>query len=124
VPGTLIVQPADVLKQDTCHCIGVTPICHCRSSSISKRNVAARAVSVPKVLVRPPGQRQYEWVDLWESYVSSGWRMQTMRAGDFMLALLIARFHAAPTHTVFAIATWPVDLRMCRHSRASLVREA
>lgn len=25
-------------------------------------------VSTPKVLVRPPGQRQYEWVDLWESY--------------------------------------------------------
>jgi ATP-dependent Clp protease protease subunit len=28
------------------------------------------AVSVPKVLVRPPGERQYEWMDLWESYVS------------------------------------------------------
>lgn len=27
-----------------------------------------RAVSVPKVLVRPPGQRQYEWMDLWEAY--------------------------------------------------------
>lgn len=27
-------------------------------------------VSTPKVLVRPQGQRQYEWVDLWESYVS------------------------------------------------------
>jgi hypothetical protein len=27
-------------------------------------------VSVPKVLVRPPGERQYEWMDLWESYVS------------------------------------------------------
>jgi ATP-dependent Clp protease protease subunit len=25
-------------------------------------------VSTPKVLVRPQGQRQYEWVDLWESY--------------------------------------------------------
>jgi hypothetical protein len=28
-------------------------------------------VSTPKVLVRPQGQRQYEWVDLWESYVSA-----------------------------------------------------
>ena len=27
-------------------------------------------VSTPKVLYRQPGQRQYEWVDLWESYVS------------------------------------------------------
>lgn len=26
-------------------------------------------VSVPKVLVRPQGERQYEWMDLWESYV-------------------------------------------------------
>lgn len=26
------------------------------------------AVSVPKVLVRPPGQRTSEWVDLWEAY--------------------------------------------------------
>jgi len=25
-------------------------------------------VSTPKVLYRQPGQRQYEWVDLWESY--------------------------------------------------------
>lgn len=27
-------------------------------------------VNTPKVLVRPAGQRQYEWVDLWEAYVS------------------------------------------------------
>ncbi len=27
-------------------------------------------VSTPKVLVRPPGERQMEWVDLWEAYVS------------------------------------------------------
>jgi hypothetical protein len=27
-------------------------------------------VNTPKVLVRPQGQRQYEWVDLWEAYVS------------------------------------------------------
>ncbi|GFH12345.1 ATP-dependent Clp protease proteolytic subunit [Haematococcus lacustris] len=25
-------------------------------------------VNTPKVLVKPAGQRQYEWVDLWESY--------------------------------------------------------
>lgn len=29
-----------------------------------------RAVNTPKVLYRHPGQKQYEWVDLWESYVS------------------------------------------------------
>lgn len=28
-------------------------------------------VSVPKVLCRPPGQKQSEWVDLWEAYVST-----------------------------------------------------
>lgn len=31
-------------------------------------------VSVPKVLCRPPGQKQMEWVDLWEAYVSVVWR--------------------------------------------------
>lgn len=28
-------------------------------------------VAAPKVLMRPPGQRQFEWVDMWEAYVSS-----------------------------------------------------
>lgn len=43
-----------------------------RRLSRSQRDVAAGAVQVPKVLCRPPGQRQMEWVDLWEAYVSAG----------------------------------------------------
>lgn len=40
------------------------------SSGPKRRAVTMMPVSTPKVLVRPQGQRQYEWVDLWESYVS------------------------------------------------------
>jgi hypothetical protein len=40
------------------------------SSGPRRRAVTMMPVSTPKVLVRPVGQRQYEWVDLWESYVS------------------------------------------------------
>lgn len=45
---------------------------HSRGSSGApkRRAVTMMPVSTPKVLVRPQGQRQYEWVDLWESYVS------------------------------------------------------
>ncbi|WIA08088.1 hypothetical protein OEZ85_007551 [Tetradesmus obliquus] len=38
------------------------------SSGPRRRAVTMMPVSTPKVLVRPVGQRQYEWVDLWESY--------------------------------------------------------
>jgi hypothetical protein len=42
-----------------------------RRSGAPKRKVTTMMpVSVPKVLVRPPGQKQMEWVDLWEAYVS------------------------------------------------------
>lgn len=39
-----------------------------RSGGPTKRATTMMPVSVPKVLVRPQGQRQYEWVDLWEAY--------------------------------------------------------
>lgn len=52
--------------------LGLFPAAPCRrggsSSSSRRRNARTAAVSVPKVLVRPPGEKQYEWVDLWESY--------------------------------------------------------
>lgn len=41
-----------------------------RSGGPSRKVTTMMPVSVPKVLVRPPGQRQSEWVDLWEAYVS------------------------------------------------------
>jgi len=42
-----------------------------RGGSGPKRRVATMMpVAAPKVLVRPPGQRQFEWVDMWEAYVS------------------------------------------------------
>jgi hypothetical protein len=44
--------------------------CSRGSSGPKRRQVTMMPVSTPKVLVRPQGQRQYEWVDLWESYVS------------------------------------------------------
>jgi hypothetical protein len=44
--------------------------CSRGSSGPRRRAVTMMPVSTPKVLVRPVGQRQYEWVDLWESYVS------------------------------------------------------
>ncbi|KAF8072412.1 CLPR2 [Scenedesmus sp. PABB004] len=39
-----------------------------RSGAPRRRVATMMPVSTPKVLVRPQGQRQYEWVDLWESY--------------------------------------------------------
>lgn len=52
----------------------VLPVPPCRRSSGPRRRaVTMMPVSTPKVLYRAPGQRQYEWVDLWESYVSGGW---------------------------------------------------
>ncbi len=45
--------------------------CLRRRSGAPKRKVTTMMpVSVPKVLCRPPGQKQSEWVDLWEAYVS------------------------------------------------------
>eukprot|EP00775_Hariotina_reticulata_P003425 gene3425-3697_t len=41
-----------------------------RSGGPRRRLTTMMPVSTPKVLVRPQGQRQYEWMDLWESYVS------------------------------------------------------
>lgn len=40
------------------------------SSTRAARRLTPRMmpVSTPKVLVRPVGQRQYEWVDLWDAY--------------------------------------------------------
>ncbi len=46
-------------------------VCSRGSSGPTRRQVTMMPVSTPKVLVRPQGQRQYEWVDLWESYVSA-----------------------------------------------------
>eukprot|EP00798_Chlamydomonas_sp_ICE-L_P016476 gene16476-22698_t len=45
--------------------------CARRSSAPKRRDVTMMPVSVPRVLVRPPGQRQSEWVDLWEAYTYS-----------------------------------------------------
>ncbi|GIL92696.1 hypothetical protein Vretimale_19423 [Volvox reticuliferus] len=39
-----------------------------RSGAPKRRVTTMMPVSVPKVLVRPPGQKQMEWVDLWEAY--------------------------------------------------------
>lgn len=39
-----------------------------RSSPRQRADTRLCAVSVPKVLCRPPGERQYEWVDMWEAY--------------------------------------------------------
>ncbi|GBF94594.1 ATP-dependent Clp protease proteolytic subunit [Raphidocelis subcapitata] len=40
-----------------------------RGGSGPKRRVATMMpVAAPKVLMRPPGQRQFEWVDMWEAY--------------------------------------------------------
>jgi ATP-dependent Clp protease protease subunit len=41
-----------------------------RSAGPRRKVTTMMPVSVPKVLMRPPGQRQSEWVDLWEAYVS------------------------------------------------------
>ncbi len=41
-----------------------------KSGAPKKRATTMMPVSVPKVLVRPPGQRTSEWMDLWEAYVS------------------------------------------------------
>ncbi|KAG2435689.1 hypothetical protein HXX76_006889 [Chlamydomonas incerta] len=39
-----------------------------RSGAPKRKVTTMMPVSVPKVLCRPPGQRQSEWVDLWEAY--------------------------------------------------------
>ncbi|KAI8468852.1 MAG: Clp protease-domain-containing protein [Monoraphidium minutum] len=40
-----------------------------RGGSGPRRRVATMMpVAAPKVLMRPPGQRQFEWVDMWEAY--------------------------------------------------------
>lgn len=39
-----------------------------RSGGPTRKAATMMPVNVPKVLVRPPGQRQSEWVDLWEAY--------------------------------------------------------
>mmetsp|Transcript_17134 Transcript_17134/g.36988 ORF Transcript_17134/g.36988 Transcript_17134/m.36988 type:complete len:271 (+) Transcript_17134:28-840(+) len=39
-----------------------------KSNAPTRKTVTMMPVSVPKVLCRPPGQRQMEWVDLWEAY--------------------------------------------------------
>lgn len=45
-------------------------IASAKSSRAPKRKAATMMpVSTPKVLVRPPGERQMEWVDLWEAYI-------------------------------------------------------
>jgi hypothetical protein len=41
-----------------------------RSQAPVRKAATMMPVSVPKVLIRPPGQRTSEWVDLWEAYVS------------------------------------------------------
>lgn len=38
------------------------------SNGPRRRQVTMMPVAAPKVLVRPPGSRQYEWMDLWEAY--------------------------------------------------------
>ncbi|PNH01836.1 hypothetical protein TSOC_012242 [Tetrabaena socialis] len=40
-----------------------------RSGAPKRKVTTMMPVSVPKVLCRPPGQKQMEWVDLWEAYV-------------------------------------------------------
>jgi len=42
-----------------------------RSAGPRRKVTTMMPVSVPKVLMRPPGQRQSEWVDLWEAYTYS-----------------------------------------------------
>lgn len=49
------------------------------------------SVCVPQVAVRPPGQRQYEWVDLWEAYVSMGAAQSMSFFGFFLLV-----YHCLP----------------------------
>lgn len=57
-------KPAQGFWQAASKQINVTS----RSSGPRRRVTTMMPVSVPKVLVRPQGQRQYEWVDLWEAY--------------------------------------------------------
>lgn len=38
------------------------------SSAPKRRAVTMMPVATPKVLVRPKGSRQFEWMDLWEAY--------------------------------------------------------
>lgn len=53
----------------TFHEVARKQIASGRSSGAPKRRaVTMMPVNAPKVLVRPQGQRQYEWVDLWEAY--------------------------------------------------------
>jgi hypothetical protein len=42
------------------------------SSGPRRRATTMMAVAAPKVLMRPPGERQFQWVDMWEAYVSDG----------------------------------------------------
>ncbi len=60
----------------------------CRRSGAPRRKVATMMpVSVPKVLCRPPGQKQMEWVDLWEAYVSRATARPTARSSAPLPAL-------------------------------------
>ena len=63
-------MPPHYLQHPTPSSISNTQLAHRPSGGPRRRAVTMMAVNVPRVLVRPPGQRQYEWVDLWEAYVS------------------------------------------------------
>ncbi|KAL6755088.1 non-catalytic subunit of chloroplast ClpP complex [Haematococcus lacustris] len=56
-------------RSRTFHEVAQRQIQNGRASGAPRRRAATMMpVNTPKVLVKPAGQRQYEWVDLWESY--------------------------------------------------------
>ena len=60
-----------------------------RSGGPTRKATTMMPVSVPKVLVRPPGQRQSEWVDLWEAYVSLGGTLEAVPVRSSISAMQV-----------------------------------
>ena len=100
-----------------------TPAPRSRGGSGPRRRVATMMpVAAPKVLMRPPGQRQFEWVDMWEAYVSGP---RGLRPGA--RSRVSSRLFVAPLHGGSAPGTAaqrpPACLRRGAHTLLRLCRE-